>query len=143
MKRLVKLCLGILVGLPFTATAQYAIDWYTIDGGGGTSSGGSYTLSGTIGQPDAGTLAGGTYVLEGGFWGGVFAVQQVGSPTLVIQRAGFNVILSWDSNASGFILQETMNLSNPASWSATAGGFNGMTVPASGPTKFYRLRRNN
>ena len=141
MKQLVKLCLGILVALPFSAAAQYAIDWYTIDGGGGTSSGGSYTLSGTIGPPDAGTLAGGPYVLQGGFWGGVFAVQQVGSPTLIIQRAGANVIISWDSNASGFILQETMNLSNPASWSATPGGFNGMTVPASGPTKFYRLRR--
>ena len=142
MKRLVKLCLGILVALPFSAAAQYAIDWYTIDGGGGTSSGGGYTLSGTIGQPDAGTLMGGNYVLQGGFWGGVFAVQQVGSPTLVIQRAGPNVIISWDPNSPGFILQETMNLSNPASWSATFGGFNGMSVPASGTTKFYRLRRN-
>ena len=141
MKRLVKLCLGVLVALPFSAAAQYTIDWYTIDGGGGSSSGGSYTLSGTIGQPDAGTLTGGNYILQGGFWGGVFAVQQVGSPTLVIQRSGPNVIISWDSNASGFILQQTINLSNPASWSATSGGFNGMTVPASGATKFYRLRR--
>src|SRR5688572_12034638 len=141
MKRLVKLCLGVLVALPFSAAAQYTIDWYTIDGGGGSSSGGSYTLSGTIGQPDAGTLTGGNYILQGGFWGGVFAVQQVGSPTLVIQRSGPNVIISWDSNASGFILQETINLSNPASWSATSGGFNGMSVPASGPTKFYRLHR--
>lgn len=140
MKRLVKLCLGILI-LPFSATAQYAIDWYTIDGGGGTSSGGGYTLSGTIGQPDAGTLVGGNYRLDGGFWGGAFAVQQVGSPTLIIQRAGANVIISWDPNSPGFILQETTNLSNPASWSATSGGFNGMSVPASGPTKFYRLRR--
>ena len=142
MKQLVKLCLGILAALPFCVSAQqYTIDWFTIDGGGGTSSGGGYTLSGTIGQPDAGTLVGGSYRLDGGFWGGVFAVQQVGAPTLVIQRSGANVIISWDSNASGFILQETMNLSNPASWSATSGGFNGMSVPASGPTKFYRLRR--
>jgi hypothetical protein len=141
MKRLVKLCLGILVALPFSAAAQYAIDWYTIDGGGGTSSGGPYTLSGTIGQPDAGTLVGGNYRLDGGFWGGAFAVQQVGSPTLIIQRAGANVIISWDPNTPGFILQETTNLSNPASWSATSGGFNGISVPASGPTKFYRLRR--
>ena len=31
--------------------ADFAIDWYTVDGGGGASSGGSFTLSGTVGQP--------------------------------------------------------------------------------------------
>ena len=37
------------------ARAQdYTIPWHTIDAGGGTSSGGGYTLSGTIGQHDAG-----------------------------------------------------------------------------------------
>jgi hypothetical protein len=29
------------------------LDWFTIDGGGGTSTGGVYAVSGTIGQPDA------------------------------------------------------------------------------------------
>ncbi|HZW09469.1 MAG TPA: GC-type dockerin domain-anchored protein [Phycisphaerales bacterium] len=51
------------------AHAQYAIDWHTIDGGGGVSSGGSYELSGTIGQHDAGPLVqGGSFDLSGGFW---------------------------------------------------------------------------
>jgi hypothetical protein len=61
------------------AQAQYSIDWYTIDGGGGTSSGGPYTLSGTIGQPDADVVSlcsgascvGATYELTGGFWAGI------------------------------------------------------------------------
>jgi hypothetical protein len=50
----------------------YGLSWWTVDSGGGTSSsaGGNYTLSGTIGQPDAGTLTDGSYRLEGGFWGG-------------------------------------------------------------------------
>ncbi|MCE7972923.1 MAG: hypothetical protein DYG92_01170 [Leptolyngbya sp. PLA1] len=52
------------------ALAQPTIDWYTIDGGGGTSTGGTYSLSGTIGQPDAGVMTGGTYTLSGGFWVG-------------------------------------------------------------------------
>lgn len=48
----------------------YTIDWYTMDGGGTMSAvGGPYMLSGTIGQPDAGTLNGGNYKLNGGFWG--------------------------------------------------------------------------
>ena len=47
---------------------NFAIDWFTIDGGGGTSTGGVYSISGTIGQPDAGpVLTGGNYSLVGGF----------------------------------------------------------------------------
>lgn len=49
----------------------YDLSWNTIDGGGMTfSSGGPYTLGGTIGQADAGILTGGSYVLQGGFWVG-------------------------------------------------------------------------
>ena len=53
-----------------TANADYSISWYTIDGGGGTSTGGSYTIMGTIAQPDAAYSAGGPYEVLGGFWPG-------------------------------------------------------------------------
>lgn len=56
--------------------APYALDWYTMDGGGGLSSAGDYTLHGTIGQPDAGLVSGGDYVEAGGFW--TFEVTVVG-----------------------------------------------------------------
>ena len=46
-----------------------------MDSGGGTSSGGMFTVSGTIGQPDAGTLSGGEYTLRGGFWTGSAAAN--------------------------------------------------------------------
>lgn len=49
---------------------DYDLSWSTIDGGGGTSKGGVFVLSGTIGQPDAGTMTGGDFVLSGGFWSG-------------------------------------------------------------------------
>lgn len=51
---------------------QLAIPWSSIDGGGATSTGGAFTLTGTIGQPDAtaaGAMTGGSYTLTGGFWG--------------------------------------------------------------------------
>ena len=49
----------------------YDLTWSSVDGGGHTcSQGGSYTLAGTVGQPDAGLLTGGDYTLGGGFWGG-------------------------------------------------------------------------
>jgi hypothetical protein len=51
---------------------QTSISWWTVDGGGGTSTGGVYTLSGTIGQPDASAaMTGGAYTLTGGFWAGM------------------------------------------------------------------------
>jgi hypothetical protein len=46
------------------------LSWSTIDSGGGTSTGGIFTLTGTIGQPDAGTMSGGGFQLSGGFWAG-------------------------------------------------------------------------
>ena len=84
MKRLITLLpivLVLLIGIT-TANAQrtsdpaapqsgYDLSWYTIDGGGAAFSiGGSYSLGGSIGQADAGSMSGGTYQLAGGFWGG-------------------------------------------------------------------------
>jgi hypothetical protein len=84
MKRLIiliPLVLVLLIGAastnaqrsndPASPQSGYSIDWYTIDSGGAmNSNGGGYSLSGTIGQPDAGSLGGGSYSLVGGFWGG-------------------------------------------------------------------------
>lgn len=64
------LALFVCLLLFSTALADYDISWHTIDGGGGTSSGGSYVVMGTIGQPEAGVMAGGSYELLGGFWPG-------------------------------------------------------------------------
>jgi hypothetical protein len=52
------------------AVAQLSLAWHTIDGGGGTSSGGGLTLHGVIGQHDAGRLAAGTVECFGGFLAG-------------------------------------------------------------------------
>jgi len=63
---------GLLLFSPALAqtSGDYEISWSTIDGGGGTSAGGDYVLTGTIGQPDAAYSAGGQYELLGGFWPG-------------------------------------------------------------------------
>lgn len=77
------LMLSVLALLALTvsaATAQtgggYDLTWNTIDGGGGTASGGSYTLDGTIGQFDASVVSGGSYTLSGGFWSGLTALAE-------------------------------------------------------------------
>ena len=60
----------LIMSVASTANGKYDLSWYTIDGGGGRSTGGLYTLTGTIGQPDAAYSAGGNYELLGGFWPG-------------------------------------------------------------------------
>ena len=67
------LSLAVLLLPVAAALAQpggYDLSWWTVDGGGGTLENGSYTLSGTIGQPDAAAWQGGGYTLAGGLWGG-------------------------------------------------------------------------
>jgi hypothetical protein len=77
MKRKILFALLLTLLLLVAASAAYArldgysISWWTVDGGGGTSSANGYTLNGTLGQPDAGTVSsGGGYTLAGGFWHG-------------------------------------------------------------------------
>lgn len=106
---------------PFTAAAQnYSIDWYKIAGGGGTSTGGTYSVSGTIGQPDAGgPMTGGNYSLTGGFWALIQLVQSPGAPTLYLTSAGKVVTVFWQ-NVSGWNLHQNPNLTTPiASWAAS------------------------
>ncbi len=67
MKTIIVL-LVLILSLP--VTAGYEIRWSTIDGGGGTSSGGQYTVMGTIAQHDAAYSQGGDYEVLGGFWPG-------------------------------------------------------------------------
>lgn len=62
-------CLSLLIVAQVLAAPQaYSLNWWTVDNGGGTSDGGIYSLSGTVGQPDAGDMSGGEYLLSGGFW---------------------------------------------------------------------------
>src|SRR5579871_5900644 len=66
----------------------YSIDWYKIAGGGGTSTNGQYTLSGTIGQHDAGgPMTDGGFSLTGGFWA-LYAIQSSIGPRLTITPVG-------------------------------------------------------
>ncbi len=93
---------------PLALPAQYSIDWWTVDGGGGTSSNGQYSLTGTIGQPDAGVMSGGGFTLVGGFWGIIGAIQTPGAPFLTVASTTTNtVVVSWPSPASGWTLEFT------------------------------------
>ena len=117
------LCTLLLLG------QNYKMDWYTIDGGARISSGGSYSLISTVGQLESGLVAGGDFKIEGGFWGGAFAIQQEGAPRLIIRKSGDLVRISWNPDATGFVLQVSESLS-PPDWTVVAGGD---TTPTSQP----------
>lgn len=116
-------CLLLIVGC-LSALAQYAIPWHTIDGGGGTSTGGVFNVSGTIGQPDAGgPMTNGQYAVTGGFWALPKAVQTPGAPTLIITPAGPGIAtITWTPNTgTNWVLQERLSLSAGA-WTNSPSG---------------------
>jgi|SRR5262245_5787345 len=137
-----------VTGSFFTRAQNYSIDWHTIDGGGGTSTGGVYSVSGTIGQPDAGTMSGGSYSLAGGFWGIVNAIQTPGAPLLSIAQSNGTAVVFWPLPASGFVLDRTSALTGgPPSWTPVAFPYQTnathiyITVPMPSGNNFYRLRK--
>ena len=88
--------------LPSPGLAQFcSIDWYKISGGGGASTGGTYQVSGTIGQHDAGSaMSRGQYSVTGGFWSLIAVVQTAGLRNLSIAHSGNSVVISWPNTAS-------------------------------------------
>ena len=142
------LFLSICLLLPAAGFAQpYSVDWYKIAGGGGTSTGGTYQVSGTIGQPDAsGAMSGGQYTVTGGFWSLINVVQVPGVPKLIIFPNGPNSVkLLWPAPATNsYTLQQNANLAS-ATW-VTSGyaitngfGTNFCTITPPTGNLFFRL----
>ena len=137
----------MLLALTLTGYSQnYSIDWFKIAGGGGTSTGGVYTVIGTIGQHDAGgPLTGGNYSLTGGFWA-LYAVQTPGAPVLSIKLTTTNTAqVYWPSPSTGFNLQVNTNLATtnwvtPAESVTDNGTIKFIIVNPPTGNRFYRLK---
>lgn len=130
---------------------SYSVDWYKISGGGGTSTstGGTYQVSGTIGQPDAsGAMTGGNYALTGGFWSLISVVQMPGVPKLLIVPNGpGRVQILWpDAATNSYTLQQNSNLAT-TNWVTSgytitpANGTNAVTLTPPMGNLFFRLKQ--
>jgi hypothetical protein len=128
---------------------EYSIGWYKVAGGGGTSTGTNgasvYSVSGTIGQPDAsGAMSGGSYSVTGGFWSLISVVQTPGVPNLTIAHAGNSIVVSWP-NTGSYTLQQNSTLAASAAWTAstysitTSAGTNSINITAPAGSLFFRL----
>ena len=129
---------------PLVQAQSYNIDWYKVSGGGGTSTGGQYSVSGTIGQQDAsGAMTGGNYSLTGGFWALISVVQTPGAPTLNISHSANTVTVFWQ-NVSGWNLQQNNDLAIPGGWAYSSGittssGTNYLTLTNPVANRYFRL----
>jgi hypothetical protein len=139
---------GLTAGL--NAGGQSAIDWFTLDAGGGAQSSARYVINFTVGQTDVGPtfLNSANYRIIPGFWALEDVGPATGLPELSIALSGPRVVLSWPSPSAGFVLQHTDSLNVlPATWSDTPGvvsdnGFiKSLTLPHDLAKRFYRLRR--
>lgn len=83
-----------LLGCSLPASGQtYSMGWYRIAGGGGTSAGAPFQVSGTIGQPEAGgALTAGGFALTGGYWSQSFVPQAPAPEIAVEQPAGTDLL---------------------------------------------------
>lgn len=130
------------VVVPVTGLCQsYSVDWHEIAGGGGVSTGSVYSVSGTIGQSDAGSvMTGGNYAVTGGFWA-LYAIQTPGAPLLSITRIGNQAVVSWNQSVTGWVLQTNVNLATPT-WGNYVGPVvdNGITNAPPRGNLFFRLK---
>jgi hypothetical protein len=63
------LVLLLFLVVAFAFQQGYEINWWSVDGGAGTSTGDGFSVSGIIGQPDAGpAMSSDTYTVTGGYW---------------------------------------------------------------------------
>lgn len=120
----------------------WALTSSTLDGGGGGSAGGAWSVTGTIGQPDASTqnAAGSAWIVAGGFWPTV--IHGAGGPLLaIVPFDATSVTIIWTAGAMGYKLQYSTDM---AIWT----DYPGLTIDGAasivwplqnGPRYFFRL----
>ena len=146
MKNMIPITAALLL-ITLAAQAQnYSIDWYKVADGGGTSTGGTYQVSGSIGRHDAGgPMTGGNFSLTGGFWA-LYAMQTPGAPLLRIFLTPTNTaVVAWPYPSTGWNLQQNTNLATtnwvtPAQTVNNNGTINYIIVNPPTGNRFYRLK---
>jgi hypothetical protein len=133
---------------PGQQPVKYSVDWFKIAGGSGTSTNVIYSITGTVGQPDANqqVMTNGIYSAKSGFWSLISVVQTTGAPTLTLTHSGNNVKISWPTSAIGFVLQQNSDLST-TNWVTSGytnfndGTYNSITITSPIGDLFFRLKQ--
>ena len=116
---------GMISETSIVRAAGLSLSFSTADGGGGSCSGGvtpaggtKFTMTGTIGQPDAGGSVAGTYVQQGGL---IPAFTLPVAPALNMSRSGSLFAFTWPEFCQGFVL-EAPSSPNGSVWTSFGSG---------------------
>jgi hypothetical protein len=138
--------LSLLLGGSLALHAQnYSLNSPAINAGGGTFSGGTFSLTANIGQPaNPSAASGGSFTMNAGPATLLANVVTPGMPTVTIKLVSHNIILSWPVTAAGFALEQTASLKTP-NWTTTAGtvtvvnGQNQLVITTPTGNNYFRL----
>jgi hypothetical protein len=145
------LAVSFLAGLCLQAHAQYSINWFVFQGGGGQSEaawGTPYTLTGTLG-PSQGTppATGGAFALTGLFFAQERGTVVIPQQSLTVTRnPDGTVTVSWPILSTGYVVEQSSTLS-PGSWAPAPynvnhnGVIRWITVQPAASRMFFRLRK--
>ena len=136
---------------PLVTAGELTVPSSTV-GGGGASSGGPFSVRGTVGEtiPAVPTLTGGAFNVSAGFVSRVALIPTPGAPLLSISLTNGLTRISWPSASAGFQLQETSELhSAPAAtpWANSSltvndnGTVKSVTIPNATGLKYFRLHK--
>lgn len=107
----------------------------TLDAGGGTSTGGAFTLSGTVGQHDANPVpaSGDSFTVIGGFWQGALSALAVTLNSFEAQcrPTEGDILLLWETATETDVLG--FNLLRATSATGETTQLNGELIPSESP----------
>jgi len=157
MKRFILLAIGACVSLVATSlhAQPFSVTGHIVAGGGGTSSGSGFAISGTIAQAEATPrLQNGCWAIDPGFWGAYAAIQTPAAPSLRIRPISFSTVrVSFTPGCGDWVLQRSSELvvePTPTVWIDDDPGnlvlvgdelVRDFHVPSWGPRLFFRLRK--
>jgi hypothetical protein len=143
---IVQILLGLLVGS--VLAGDLTLPSARI-GGGGTSTGGSFTVRGKLSEPSPAdtTFSGGSFTVTGGVVSTIALVFTPDAPRLTLRRTAGGYELSWPLPAPGYVLQEAAALAHDGAtaWTNSTASYtdqNGrrtVHLPPNGPRRFFRL----
>ena len=132
----------------FLVTLAHAQSTLSLTGGGGSSSGEDYKITGTIGQMDGtSVMAGEDIELTGRVTTMLGTLPTSDGTTLTIAVTPQNmIVISWPSDGTDFVLEQSSDLGSPtwATIGATPeddGWTKTVTMPVTMGNKFFRLRK--
>lgn len=141
---------------PVTNAQQFSVTGHVVAGGGRTSQGSGFTITGTVGQPESAQRSrNNCWAIDPGFWGFYAIIPTPGAPQLSVRIDPFDPTrarVSFIGDCREWMLQVTPDMKSdpsatvwedddPANFIEQDGELvRNFHIPSWGPRLFFRLR---